>query len=132
MKAKEWNKLTDDELMSKLKDLKNELFNLRFAHATRQLSNPLSLRTTKKDIARIKTILHERELKTGIKPTQVKALETKAVKKPVETKKVEAKKVEAKKSAEVKKPTETKATSVKKVAEAKQTGAIEKKAGGDK
>ena len=63
MKTKELHELTIDELNTKLKDLKEELFNLRFRHATGQLENPVSLRTCKKDIARVKTIIRERELK---------------------------------------------------------------------
>ncbi len=63
MKAKELHDLTNDELNTKLGELKTELFNLRFRQAAGQLENPVSLRTCKKDIARIKTILHERELK---------------------------------------------------------------------
>lgn len=62
MKANKVRELTNDELVSKLADLKKELFNLRLSHATGQLSNPLQLVTCKKDIARVKTILHEREL----------------------------------------------------------------------
>lgn len=62
MKANKIRELTNDELVSKLADLKKELFNLRLSHATNQLSNPLQLVACKKDIARIKTILHEREL----------------------------------------------------------------------
>ena len=63
MKAKELHELTIDELNTKLGELKTELFNLRFRHATGQLENPVALRTCKKDIAKIKTILRERELK---------------------------------------------------------------------
>ena len=62
MKTKELHELTVDELNVKLKELSEELFNLRFRHATGQLENPNVLRTVKKDIARIKTILTEREL----------------------------------------------------------------------
>ena len=47
---------------SGLKELKEELFNLRFRHAIGQLENPVSLNTCKKDIARIKTILREKEI----------------------------------------------------------------------
>ncbi len=57
--------MSNDELKVKLKDLKQELFNLRFQHATGQLSNPKSLTVCKKDIARVMTIIREREL--GIK-----------------------------------------------------------------
>ena len=62
MKTKELHELTVDELNAKLKELSEELFNLRFRHAIGQLENPMSLKTCKKDIARVKTILMEREL----------------------------------------------------------------------
>ena len=61
MKAKEVRELSVNELETKLKDLKDELFNLRFQHATNQLDNPLRLAAVKKDIARVKTILHEKQ-----------------------------------------------------------------------
>lgn len=61
MKAKEIKELSVSELEGKLKDLKAELFNLRFQHATNQLDNPLRLAAVKKDIARVKTILHEKQ-----------------------------------------------------------------------
>lgn len=63
MNAKEYRELTKVELETKLKDLKTELFNLRFRHATGQLANPLSLNACKKDIARVKTIMREKEIK---------------------------------------------------------------------
>lgn len=62
MKTKEIRELTVEELNTKLKDLKEELFNLRFRHAIGQLENPASLNTCKKDIAKVKTILREKEL----------------------------------------------------------------------
>ena len=62
MKAKNFKEMTNEELESKLKSLKQELFNLRFSNATGQLANPMQLNFVKKDIARIKTILTEREL----------------------------------------------------------------------
>ncbi|NMA54474.1 MAG: 50S ribosomal protein L29 [Firmicutes bacterium] len=62
MKAKELRELTDDELQEKLSDFKEELFNLRFQHATRQLDNPMRLKDVRRSIARIKTVLHERKL----------------------------------------------------------------------
>ena len=62
MRTKELHELTVDELNIKLKELSEELFNLRFRHATGQLENPASLKTCKKDIAKVKTILREREL----------------------------------------------------------------------
>jgi large subunit ribosomal protein L29 len=60
------NKLKDmtaDELLVKLNDLKSELFNLRFQLATGQLDNPMKIKNVKKDIARVKTILRERDIK---------------------------------------------------------------------
>ena len=63
MKAKEIKEMTNDELVAKLDALKEELFNLRFRHATGQLENPNVLSGVKKDIARVKTIIRERELK---------------------------------------------------------------------
>lgn len=63
MKASEVRELNTVELEVKLADLKKELFNLRLSHATGQLTNPLALANVKKDIARIKTVLRERELK---------------------------------------------------------------------
>lgn len=65
MKAKELGEFSPNELDVKLKDLKVELFNLRFQHATNQLDNPNRLVVVKKDIARVKTILREKELKGG-------------------------------------------------------------------
>ena len=62
MKTKEIRELTVEELNTKLKDLKEELFNLRFRHAIGQLENPASLKTCRKDIAKVKTILREKEL----------------------------------------------------------------------
>ena len=62
MKAKELHELTIEELNAKVKELSEELFNLRFRHAIGQLENPSSLKTCRKDIARIKTILREKEL----------------------------------------------------------------------
>jgi large subunit ribosomal protein L29 len=62
VKAQEMRDLTGDELRQRLSDLKEELFNLRFQAATGQLDNPMRVRTVRKDIARVKTILREREL----------------------------------------------------------------------
>ena len=50
------------ELEDKIKDLKEELFNLRFQNATNQLDNPMRIVSVKKDIARVKTVLKEKEL----------------------------------------------------------------------
>lgn len=60
MKAKDLRELQTAELESKLGELKEELFNLRFQHATGQLENPMRIRQVKKDYARVKTILGER------------------------------------------------------------------------
>jgi len=62
VKTKDFREMTTEELQDKLKNLKSELFNLRFSHATGQLSNPMMLNTLKKDIAKVLTILREREL----------------------------------------------------------------------
>ena len=62
MKVKDIRDLVDVELNQKLNDLKIELFNLRFQHATNQLDNPMRLKEVKKTIAKIKTVLKEREL----------------------------------------------------------------------
>ena len=61
MKASNVRELNNEEVAAKLKKKKKELFNLRLSHATGQLSNPLALNSVKKDIARIKTVLRERE-----------------------------------------------------------------------
>lgn len=63
MKAKEIINLSDEELEAKLKELKSELFNLRFRQASRQLENPLSINLIKKDIARVNTVIRARQLK---------------------------------------------------------------------
>ena len=55
-------KMTDQERTAELERMKQELFNLRFQHVTGQLENPILLRDTKRDIARVKTILREKEL----------------------------------------------------------------------
>ncbi len=63
MKAKEFQGMTDAELKAKLGELKTELFNLRFRHASGQLENPMTIAACKKDIARVNTVIRERELK---------------------------------------------------------------------
>ena len=55
--------MTSEELVAKLAELKSELFNLRFRQASGQLENPISIRTCKRDIARINTEIRARELK---------------------------------------------------------------------
>ena len=57
--------LNETELDKKLRDLKEELFNLRFQQAINQLDNPMRLKAVKKEIAVVKTIIRENELKSG-------------------------------------------------------------------
>ena len=62
MKANEVRKLSSADLEKKLTELKKDLFQLRLQHATNQLDNPLKIRETKHDIARVKTMLRQKEL----------------------------------------------------------------------
>ena len=62
MKNKEIRQLSSADLEKRVVELKTELFNLRFQLATGQLDNPQTIKLVKKDIARIKTIIREREL----------------------------------------------------------------------
>ena len=62
MKANEIKDMTVDELNSKLAELKQELFNLRFQHAVNQLENPKRLQAVKKDIARVKTFIRKQDI----------------------------------------------------------------------
>ena len=70
-KAHELDELTDVDLETRLREAKEELFNLRFQMATGQLDNNRRLRTVRHDIARIYTILHERELGLSVAPDSV-------------------------------------------------------------
>ena len=63
MKAKELKNLSVEELAKKLDELKKDLFMLRMQHATNQLDNPQKLVQTKRDIARVKTMIREKEVK---------------------------------------------------------------------
>ncbi|MDD3224038.1 MAG: 50S ribosomal protein L29 [Clostridium sp.] len=63
MKAKELREKTPQDLQVQLTDLKSELFRLRFQLATGQLENPMRIKTVRKSIAQIKTILREQELR---------------------------------------------------------------------
>ncbi len=65
MNAKEIRELTLDELNEKLADLKDQLFKLRFQLAINQLENPMSIVAVKKDIARVKTVIRETEIKNS-------------------------------------------------------------------
>ena len=63
MKASEIRKMSPSELDAKLLELKDELFNLRFQQAINQLENPMRIKAVKKDIARIKTVQSDVEIK---------------------------------------------------------------------
>ena len=62
MELKKMRELTEVELKAELEKMKKELFNLRFQHVTGQLENPVKMRELKRDIARVKTIIKEKEL----------------------------------------------------------------------
>ena len=62
MKPSDVRDLTTDEISARIEQLQEELFRLRFRRATMELENPMLLRTIKRDIARLKTVLREREL----------------------------------------------------------------------
>ncbi len=65
MNAEELRELTDEELIERLRELKAERFNLRFQLATNQLDNTARIREVKREIARILTVMRERELEGG-------------------------------------------------------------------
>jgi large subunit ribosomal protein L29 len=65
MKAKEIRELTDAEAQAKLRDLRQELFNLRLQQQTARLERPSRIREVRRDMARIETILSERRLRTA-------------------------------------------------------------------
>lgn len=62
MELNKIREMTDVELSAELDKMKQELFNLRFQHVTGQLENPVRMREVKRDIARVKTIIREKEL----------------------------------------------------------------------
>lgn len=62
MELKKMRDMTEVELNTELSKMKKELFNLRFQHATGQLENPVQIRELKRNIARVKTIIREKEL----------------------------------------------------------------------
>lgn len=62
MELKKMREMTEVELNNELAKMKKELFNLRFQHVTGQLENPVKMREVKREIARVKTILREKEL----------------------------------------------------------------------
>ena len=65
MKVNDIRKLTTEEIIAKVKENKEELFNLRFQQATGNLEKPSRIRDLRHDIARLKTVLRERELNEG-------------------------------------------------------------------
>ena len=75
MKANEIRKMTSSDLEKELVELKSELFKLRFQLATNGLENPMKIKNTKKDIAKIKTILRERELQESAESLNIKESE---------------------------------------------------------
>jgi len=62
MELKKMREMTEVELATELEKMKKELFNLRFQHVTGQLENPVKMREVKRNIARVKTIMREKEL----------------------------------------------------------------------
>ena len=70
--------MTNEELSAKLDELKTELFFLRFKHETNQLNNPMVINDCKKDIARIKTIIRQRELNITVEPEKASKSKKKA------------------------------------------------------
>ncbi|HET7321468.1 MAG TPA: 50S ribosomal protein L29 [Longimicrobiaceae bacterium] len=62
MKASEIRELTSDEITARIEQLQEELFRLRFRAATAELDNPMLLRTLRRDVARLNTVLREREI----------------------------------------------------------------------
>ena len=64
MKATDARDLTREEIAARIEQLREELFRLRFRSATQELENPMLLRTLRRDIARLNTVLRERELQT--------------------------------------------------------------------
>ena len=81
MKAAKYFEMNNKELNTKLTELKAELFNLRFKHSINQLPNPLVLVECKKDIAKVKTILRQRELGISFEPVNKKSTKKSAEKK---------------------------------------------------
>ena len=66
MKIQDLRELSVDELDRRLIDLKKDLFNLRMQHATNQLENPIRIADVRRDIARVKTLLREEQLKEAV------------------------------------------------------------------
>ena len=66
MELKKMREMTEIELAAELEKMKKELFNLRFQHVTGQLENPVKMREVKRNIARVKTIIREKEDRKSI------------------------------------------------------------------
>ncbi len=67
MKINEIKSLSIGQLNARLKELNSELFNLRFSHATRNLASPMQIHNVKKEIARVKTVIREKEIAAAAK-----------------------------------------------------------------
>ena len=70
MKADEVRALSPADLEAKLTDLKKDLFFLRMQHATNQLDNPLKISEVRREIARVKTIIREKQLGLSVRPNR--------------------------------------------------------------
>jgi large subunit ribosomal protein L29 len=70
MKAKEIRELTDAEAQAKLRDLRQEMFNLRLQQQTARLERPSRIREVRRDMARLETILRERQLRSATAPAK--------------------------------------------------------------
>lgn len=66
MKVEEIRKLTDEEILNKIKETKVELFNLRLKQSTGSLEKPRQINVLRKTVARLKTVLNERKLESGV------------------------------------------------------------------
>jgi len=76
MKARELRELTAEELLKRKKDLKEEVFNLRFRHSTGQLENTSRMKVVRKDIARIEAVLYEKAINRQVEPWSRKGTQT--------------------------------------------------------
>ena len=63
MKIEKMREMTNQELSKELQKMKQELFNLRFQHVTGQLENPIKMKDIKREIARVKTVMRENDMK---------------------------------------------------------------------
>ena len=70
MKAKEIRELTDAEAVAKLRDLRQEMFNLRLQQQTARLERPSRIREVRRDVARLETVLRERQLRPATTPVK--------------------------------------------------------------